>query len=159
MNYSSYFYAVANARNFVLHHCFKYMHAPYYRYILSLIRFLNKANIFTSTYIGLRIYLMPLSISYHFGLYHSLLRIVHILRSRVILVVLMRLAYVSQNNKQIYFSFPLDVSFLTFFSISLFVSLFSPFSPIDVKALSRLVGLHHWQESVSLMMMELDAER
>lgn len=65
--------------------------------------------------------------SYHFDLYHSLLRIVHILRSRVILVVLMRLAYVSQNNKQIYFSFPLDVSFLTFFSISLslFVSLFS----------------------------------
>lgn len=64
MNYSSYFYAVANARNFVLHHCFKYTHALYHWYILSLIRFLNKANIFTSTYIGLRIYLMPLSISF-----------------------------------------------------------------------------------------------
>lgn len=58
MNYSSYFYAVANARNFVLHHCFKYMHALYYWYILSLIRFLNKANIFTSTYISASVFIL-----------------------------------------------------------------------------------------------------
>lgn len=53
---------------------------------------------------------------YFFGPYRSLLRIV--LRSCVILV-LMGLAYVFQNNKQIYFSLPL-VSFLALFSVSLF---------------------------------------
>lgn len=70
----------------------------------------------------------------------------------------MGLAYVSQNNKQIYFSLPLDVPFLVFFSTSLRLS-FLPFSLFDAKAPLRLAGLHYWQESVSLVMMELEAEQ
>lgn len=66
----------------------------------------------------------------------------------------------SQNNKQIYFSLPLDVSVLTYFSIFFSLSFsFSPFPPFRVKTPLRLVGLYCWQESVSLVMMELDAER